>query len=344
MSSTVAPWNPRSAKTSLAASSTRSRVACRRALIRGPGVVVMVTGYVVELDTTTYWMHTRIVIAFEKDTTHGPGLRTVVVDDVSVAGTHEPFVEHVSFTAPAGEVTVVATDPGIPQVALALAIGGRVELIRGRVSIGGVPERAELQLRTRLVDVADVTAPEDSLAVRAVVQEELALAERPASRSAVATFLSEHDLADRSGVPWEQLPAGVRTSLLLELGALHPHVRVLVLAGAERHGGDHAVWLETCHRLAREGFAVIVLTTAALASTLPPDEVEAEPAPQPALASTSQPEPEPGPESESETEPEPESETEPESEPESEPETEPGPETAPDPKDTTATTPKESSA
>ena len=277
-----------------------------------------------------------------------PDQRTVVVDDVSVAGTHEPFVEHVSFTAPGGVVTFVPTDPGIPQVALALAIGGRVALLRGRVSIGGVPERAELQLRTRLVDVADVTAPEDSLAVRAVVQEELALAERPASRSAVATFLSEHDLADRSGVPWEQLPAGVRTSLLLELGALHPHVRVLVLAGAERHGGDHAVWLETCHRLAREGFAVIVLTTAALASTLPPDEVEAEPAPQPALAFTSQPDPETEPETVPEPEPEPESETEPESEPESEPETEPetepGSETAPDPQDTTATTPKEPSA
>jgi len=228
----------------------------------------MVTGYVVELDTTTYWMHTRIVIAFEKDTTHGPGLRTVVVDDVSVAGTHEPFVEHVSFTAPAGDVTVVATDPGIPPVALALAIGGRVELIRGRVSIGGAAGLPDLQLRTRLVDVADVTAPEDGIAVRAVVQEELALAERPASRAAVAAFLAERDLTDRAGRPWEQLPPDIRTSLLLELGALHPHVRVLVLAGPERHGGDHAGWLDTAHRLAASGLAVVVLTTAATAAAL----------------------------------------------------------------------------
>src|SRR6476661_1360364 len=268
MSSTVAPWNPRSAKTSLAASSTRSRVACRRALIRGPGVVVMVTGYVVELDTTTYWMHTRIVIAFEKGTTHGPGLRTVVVDDVSVAGTHEPFVEHVSFTAPAGEVTVVATDPGIPQVALALAIGGRVELLRGRVSIGGAAGLTDLQLRTRLVDVADVTAPEDTIALRAVVQEELALAERSASRQAVTAFLEAHDLSDQASRPWEQLPAATRTSLLLELGAMHPLVRVLVLAGPERHGGDHSVWSETCRRLAETGLTVIVLTTAASAAAL----------------------------------------------------------------------------
>jgi hypothetical protein len=235
----------------------------------------MLTGYDLELNTTMHRMHTRIVTVSEKkqqDTSRGPDQRTVVVDDVSVAGTsgsHEPFVEHVSFTAPAGEVTVVATDPGIPQVALALAVGGRVELLRGRVSIGGAAGLSDLQLRTRLVDVADVTAPEDGIAVRAVVQEELALAERPASRAAVTAFLAERDLADRAGRPWEQLPPDTRTSLLLELGALHPHVRVLVLAGPERHGGDPAGWLDTCRRLAGTGLAVIVLTTASMAAALP---------------------------------------------------------------------------
>jgi hypothetical protein len=55
---------------------------------------------------------------------------------------------------------------------------------------------------------------------------------------------------------------------LLELGALHPQVRVLVLAGPERHGGDHSLWLETCERLAQTGLTVIVLTTAASAAAL----------------------------------------------------------------------------
>lgn len=214
-------------------------------------------------------MHTRIVTEHEVSRLQGWNQRTVVVDDVSVAGTHEPFVEHVSFTAPPGEVTVVPTDPGIPQVALALALGGRVELLRGRIRVGAGADLADLQLRTRLVDVADVTAPEDTIAVKAVVEEELALAERPAGRAAVASFLAAHDLTDRATRPWEQLPPGVRTSLLLELGALHPMVRVLVLAGPERHGGDHSVWLETCRRLAETGLAVIVLTTAATAASLP---------------------------------------------------------------------------
>lgn len=216
-------------------------------------------------------MHTRIVTETEVPHLQGFNQRTVVVDDISVAGTHEPFVEHVSFTAPPGEVTVVPTDPGIPQVALALAIGGRVELMRGRIRIGAGSDLADLQLRTRLVDVADVTAPEDTIAVKAVVEEELALAEKPAGRAAVAAFLAAHDLSDRATRPWEQLPAGVRTSLLLELGALHPMVRVLVLAGPERHGGDHTVWLETCRRLAETGLTVIVLTTAATAASLPAD-------------------------------------------------------------------------
>ncbi|WP_343992354.1 hypothetical protein [Terrabacter terrae] len=200
-----------------------------------------------------------------------PDVWSVVVDDVSVAGTagkHEPFVEGVAFTAPAGEVTLVATDPGIPQVALALAIGGRVELLRGHVSAGGASDTAELQRRSRLVDVADVTSPEEAVAVRAVVQEELALAEQPASRAAVAAFLDDHDLADAGARPWGRLPAARRTSLLLELGALHRHVRVLVLAGPERHGGDPLPWLETCHRLAATGLAVIVLTTAATVAAL----------------------------------------------------------------------------
>lgn len=215
-----------------------------------------------------YWMHTRIVTVSEMAPSDPPQAWSVVVDDVSVAGTHEPFVQGVAFTAPVGEVTLVATDPGSPQVALALAIGGRVELLRGRVSDDGVSDTAELQRRTRLVDVADVTAPEESIAVRAVVQEELALAEQPASRAAVAAFLADRDLADRAGRPWGQLPAAVRTSLLLELGALHPHVRVLVLTGPERHGGDPRPWLETCHRLAATDLAVIVLTTAATVSAL----------------------------------------------------------------------------
>ncbi|GAB3876731.1 hypothetical protein [Terrabacter terrigena] len=195
--------------------------------------------------------------------------RQVVARDVSVRGTHEPFVSGIGFTAPAGEVTVVGVDPGASQVALALAIGGRVDLLTGTVSIGGSTDRAHLQLRTRLVDVPDVTAPEDALPLRAVVAEELALAERSSSRRDVATFLRERHLTELASRRWESLPAGQRTELLLELGSWHPHVRVLVLSGPDRHGGDPREWFEAARSVADRGLTVIALCAPATASTLP---------------------------------------------------------------------------
>ena len=196
--------------------------------------------------------------------------RQVVVSDVSVEGTHEPFVQGVDVVAPAGEVTVVGVDPGAAQVALALAIGGRVDLMTGRVTIGGSAARPELQLRTRLVDVADVTAPEDTLPLRAVVAEELALAERSSARKDVMAFLRDRALADRAERRWESLPPGLRTRLLLELGSWHPRVRVLVLGGPDRHGGDPHEWFEAARAIADRGLTVIVLCSPAIATNLVP--------------------------------------------------------------------------
>ena len=189
---------------------------------------------------------------------------------MAVAGTHEPFVEGVDFVAEAGAVTVLRCDPGVPQVALALAIGGRVDLAAGSISIGGSTDRADLQVRTRLVDVSDVTAPEGTLSLRAVVAEELALAERPSSRADVVAFLADRDLTDLARRRWESLPPGLRTRLLIELGAWHPRVRVLVLAGPDRHGGVIDEWFEAARRVADSGLTVVVLCSPATADALAP--------------------------------------------------------------------------
>lgn len=196
--------------------------------------------------------------------------RMVVARGVAVSGTHEPFVEGLEVRAPSGAVTLVAVDPGDAQVAAALALGGRIELAAGTVTIGGRAGRDVLQSRTRLVDVPDVTAPEEALAVAHVVAEELALAEQPSSRRDVARFLAEHDLTDRSRERWDSLPAGTRTSLLLELGSRHPNGGVLVLTGPDRHGGDPDPWLRTARALAARGLTVVVLCTPATAAQLAP--------------------------------------------------------------------------
>ena len=196
--------------------------------------------------------------------------REVVARGVCVAGTHEPFVEGIDFEARAGEVTLVGVDPGVGQVALALAIGGHVDLLAGSVTIGGSAEQSLLQARTRLVDVADVTAPEDALPLHAVIAEELALAERPSSRRDVAAYLEQRGLAERSGRRWETLPPGLRTRLLLELGSWHPRVRVVVLVGPDRHGGDPHEWFDAARALADAGLTVVVLCAPSTAYALRP--------------------------------------------------------------------------
>ncbi|MEO6996519.1 MAG: hypothetical protein ABI112_00365 [Terracoccus sp.] len=194
--------------------------------------------------------------------------RDVIGQNITVAGTHEPFLRSLDFRAPAGEVTLVPVDPGYGQVALALAIGGRVDLLTGSVTIAGSGVRETLQSRTRLVDVADITAPEEALKVAHVISEELALAERPWSRRDVADFLAERDLTDRAGDRWESLPAGIRTRLLLELGSWHPGAGVVVLTGPDRHGGDPEPWLTLAHRLAERGLTIIVICSPTTASLL----------------------------------------------------------------------------
>jgi hypothetical protein len=212
-----------------------------------------------------YRMHTRIVKTTEPTIM---ARREVVATDVAVAGTHEPFVQGMTLRAQGGELTVVGCDPGVPQVALALALGGRVDLLSGSVTVGGDSGRAHLQRITRLVDVPDVTAPEEALPVAAVVAEELALAERPSGRRHVAALLGARGLADRARDRWDSLPAATRTALLLELGARHPHVRVVVLCGPDRHGGGVDGWLRPARSLADAGLTVIVLCSPATATAV----------------------------------------------------------------------------
>ncbi|MEO7752362.1 MAG: hypothetical protein ABIS35_03025 [Terracoccus sp.] len=203
--------------------------------------------------------------------------RDVIANGVVVAGIvgpGEPFVDVVGFVAPAGQVTLVPTDPGTSQVALALAVGGRVRLAAGSITVGGVPDADLRRLRTRLVDLVDVTSPEESLSLRAVVAEELALAERPASRRDVSTFLADRRLEDRARVRWGSLPAGLRTRLLLELAARHRDVRVLVLAGPDRHGGDPREWHRAATGLADRGLTVIALCSPSTVDVLSAHIVE----------------------------------------------------------------------
>lgn len=185
----------------------------------------------------------------------------LVAERVSVGGAHEPLLLATSVVAPPARVTLVAGDSGYGHVALSLALGGRMQLASGTVSLGGDSRLATLQRHVALVDVPDVTAPLDALPVHAVIAEELALAGRPCRKSDARAFLEAHGAGDLAGERFEAVRPGQRTAWLSEIAAQETAARVLVLGHPDRHGGDPSAWWPTALGLAGEGLTVVVQCT-----------------------------------------------------------------------------------
>ncbi len=179
-------------------------------------------------------------------------------DTISVAGSRSPLLQPTSFVAPPARVTPVAGDPGYGQVALALALAGRMPLRTGRVTLDGIADEAVLRRHVALVDVPEVSAPEDGLAVHHVVAEELAFAGRPSSRGAVMEFLEGHGVAAKAGDPFEELTPTDRVRVLVHAAAERAATRVVVLTNPDRRGGDPHAWWSVLTDLAGQGLTVVV--------------------------------------------------------------------------------------
>ncbi len=192
----------------------------------------------------------------------------LIADQVAVAGVHGPLLLPTSLRATPRHVTVVAGDPGYGHVALALALGGRVPLSRGSVALDGSSAATDLRRHVALVDVPDVTAPEDALPVRAVVAEQLALAGRPSSRAATRAFLRGHGAEGLATERFESLAPHERTTLLTQVAASRAATTVLVIAAPDRWGGEPQRWWRTAVDLATQGLTGVVQCTHATARDL----------------------------------------------------------------------------
>jgi energy-coupling factor transporter ATP-binding protein EcfA2 len=189
-------------------------------------------------------------------------------DCVAVSGAHGPLLLATSVCVRTGEVTLVAGDPGYGQVALALALGGRLVPSIGTVRIEGVSDPRLLRSHVALVDVPGVSEPEEGLSVRAVIAEELALSREPARGGDVTTFLQSHEGLGHGSLRWEQLPSWLRTQWLAEVASRRAGVDFLVLASPDRFGGDPCLWWKVARTLAETGLGVVVQCTHASARLL----------------------------------------------------------------------------
>lgn len=192
----------------------------------------------------------------------------LVARSVGAAGPHGPLLLPTTLTAEAGQVTIVAGDPGPSSTALALVLGGRLPHDEGTVLLGHDETQRYRRHHVVLVDVPDITEPEPGLPLDVVVGEELALAGLPSSRKDIDAFLREHDATDRASVRWEMLSPAERVGLLGDIVPRRDGTQAVVLASPDRHGGSPRDWFGTATRLADQGLIVVVLCTHASARLL----------------------------------------------------------------------------
>ncbi|SFJ95407.1 hypothetical protein SAMN05216467_1380 [Cellulomonas sp. KH9] len=197
----------------------------------------------------------------------------LTVDDVHVTGRHGPMLDLPGLTFGSGECVLIAGDPGEGHTALALVATGRLTPHTGTVTLTTADGRstttpAELRAVTAVVDLPEVSEPDDVLTVGTVVAEELALGHRPSGARATRDWLADHDMGDRLGTRVGELDGPRRTALLTSLAAGRPGVRLLVLTLPDRHGGDPSGWWAIAQAFAARGFGVLVQCTRASASHL----------------------------------------------------------------------------
>ncbi|GAA1542583.1 hypothetical protein [Nocardioides humi] len=189
-----------------------------------------------------------------------PEAPRLVMTDGAVDGLLEPT----SVELVAGEVTIAVGRPGHGNVALALALAGRLRLTGGAVALAGDTAPGPRQQAVVLVDVPGVTEPDDSVPFRVIVAEELALAGRPAGPRAASAWLREHRLGTSPRLRTEDVTPLDRVRSLTELGASRPDARFLVLLSPDRHGLHRRDWWPVARAAADRGLGVLVTVSEAV--------------------------------------------------------------------------------
>ncbi|MFD1859708.1 hypothetical protein [Aeromicrobium camelliae] len=190
---------------------------------------------------------------------------------ISVEGPHATVLRPTDLQARSGDVCVVEGPPGAGHTALSLVLGGRLRPDGGKVLVDGARAAQTLRESVALVDVPDVSEPDEVLKLSTIVAEELAMAGRPAGQRAVRTWLDRHDADAWHGTRMEEVPGAVRVMMLAELAALRPGTEALVICCPDRYGTSADDAYAVAERLAQRHLIVILQLMATTARVLEND-------------------------------------------------------------------------
>jgi predicted ABC-type transport system involved in lysophospholipase L1 biosynthesis ATPase subunit len=191
--------------------------------------------------------------------------------NVRVDQRHGPLLPATSLRVATGQLVLLYGDPGPAHAALALALAGRLPIDEGVVTLDGVADPAVLQDAVGLVDVPEVSAPDDVLPLTTVTGEGLAMAREPAGRRDVRDWLTKYGLGHRLEARMEDLTAPERLRVLSLLTASRPGVLFLVVTLPERNGHVGDLWLPGARQLTDAGFGLVVTTSVGVAGRVRAD-------------------------------------------------------------------------
>jgi ABC-type branched-subunit amino acid transport system ATPase component len=169
-----------------------------------------------------------------------------------------PIIEPTSLRIKQGDLTLIVGETEVSQVAFALSLAGRMKLSSGSVKIDNNENPELLQEIIALVDVPNISEPDDVMKLETIVGEELAIAGQKAMPKHARAFLQQNMISKYAKETFETLPNKIRYDVLMKLASIRPNTKVLLLVEPDRLGGKPEIWWRIAKKYNKLGFTVVV--------------------------------------------------------------------------------------
>ena len=169
-----------------------------------------------------------------------------------------PIIEPTSLRIKQGDLTLIVGETEVSQVAFALSLAGRMKLSSGSVKIDNEENPELLQEMVALVDVPNISEPDDVMKLETIVGEELAIAGQKAMPKHARAFLQQNKISKYAKETFETLPNKIRYDVLMKLASIRPNTKVLLLVEPDRLGGKPEIWWRIAKKYNKLGFTVVV--------------------------------------------------------------------------------------
>ena len=182
----------------------------------------------------------------------------IEVEKLAINKGHIPIIEPTSLRIKQSDLMLIVGETEVSQVSFALSLAGRMKLSSGSVKIDNEENPELLQEMVALVDVPNISEPDDVMKLETIVGEELAIAGRKAMPKHVRAFLQQNKISKYAKETFETLPNKIRYDVLMKLASIRPNTKVLLLAEPDRLGGKPEIWWKIAKKYNKLGFTVVV--------------------------------------------------------------------------------------